>query len=186
MDDKRIIELYFKRDEQAISETDSKYGKYCFTVANNILQNSEDSEECVNDTYERTWRSVPPQNPSSLKLFLARITRNLAFDKIKGLTRQKRGGGEIDLVFDEVSEIISSGENVEKDLERKELMQSVNRFLKNIPQRESDVFISRYFFGESIETISVKYKLGKSNTAKLLSRIRIRLREYLNKEGYFV
>ena len=82
MDERRIIELYFERDEQAIAETQNKYGKYCFAVANNILSNEQDSEECVNDTYNKVWNSIPPQNPNSLKLFLAKITRNLALDKI--------------------------------------------------------------------------------------------------------
>ena len=186
MDDKKIIELYFKRDERAVIETEDKYGGYCFAIANNILANTQDSEECVNDTWSRAWNSIPPENPNCFKLFLARITRNLALDKIKVKTRQKRGGGESALIFDEISELISDGETVEKELERKEFMNTVNRFLRNIPQRERGIFISRYFFGESIEVISKKYRITKSNTEKLLSRTRIKLRELLKKEGYTV
>ena len=186
MDDQKIIELYFKRDERAVIETEDKYGGYCFAIANNILANTQDSEECVNDTWSRAWNSIPPENPNCFKLFLARITRNLALDKIKVKTRQKRGGGEAALIFDEISELISDGETVEKELERKEFMNTVNGFLRNIPQRERGIFISRYFFGESIEIISKKYRITKSNTEKLLSRTRIKLRELLKKEGYTV
>ena len=186
MEDTLIIDLYFERNERAIVETERKYGRYCFAVANNILSNEQDSEECVNDTYNKTWNAIPPKRPNSLKLFLARITRNLAFDKIKSETREKRGGNNLILALDEISEIISNDANVEAELESKELMGAVNTFLHSLPQRDCNVFISRYFYLESIEKISKKYRLSTSNTSKILSRNRARLKEYLKKEGYFL
>ena len=186
MDERRIIELYFERDEQAIAETQNKYGKYCFAVANNILSNEQDSEECVNDTYNKVWNSIPPQNPNSLKLFLAKITRNLALDKIKRETREKRGGNNLELALDEISEIISDGESIESELESKEFMLSVNSFLRAIPKRDCDVFVSRYFYLEPTEKIAKKYSLSSANVSKILSRTRIKLKDFLKKEGYSV
>ena len=186
MDDRQIIELYFERDEQAIVETQNKYGKYCFTVANNILSNEQDSEECVNDAYNKTWKVIPPQNPNCLKLFLAKIVRNLALDKLKSETRKKRGGNNFELALDEVSEIISDGENLESELESKEFMKTVNSFLYTLPSRDCNVFVSRYFYLEAIETIAQKYGLSVANVSKILSRTRVKLKELLIKEGYSV
>ena len=186
MDDKQIVELYFERDERAISETQNKYGRYCFSVANNILLNEQDSEECVNDTYNKTWNTIPPQNPNNFKLFLARITRNLALDKIKRETREKRGGNNFLLALDEISEIVSDGENVESELQSTEFMKTVNSFLYGIPLRDCNVFVSRYFYLESIEEIAKKYALSSVNVAKVLSRTRIKLKAFLRKEGYSV
>ena len=186
MDDRQIIELYFHRDEQAIVETQNKYGKYCLTVANNILSNEQDSEECVNDTYNKTWKVIPPQNPNNLKLFLAKIVRNLALDKLKSETRKKRGGNNFELALDEISEIISDGQSMEAELESKEFMKSVNSFLYTLPLRDCNVFISRYFYLESVEKIAQKYGLGVANVSKILSRTRIKLKEFLSKEGYSV
>lgn len=186
MDDRQIIELYFERDERAIEETQNKYGRYCFAVANNILSNEQDSEECVNDTYHKAWNAIPPQNPNSLKLFLARIARNLALDKIKSDNREKRGGREVALALDEISEIISDGSDIESELYGKELMKSVNSFLHTLPERECSIFVSRYFYLESIDKIAKKYILSSANVSKILSRTRIRLKEFLKKEGYSV
>lgn len=186
MDDRQIIELYFDRDERAIAESENKYGKYCFCIANNILSNVQDSEECVNDTYNKVWNAIPPQNPNSLKLFLAKIVRNLAFDKIKSQTCQKRGGGELMLALDEVSEIISDNSNIEDELESKAFMQTVNAFLRTVSERECNIFIRRYFFLDPIDDIAKRYHISAVNTSKILSRTRARLREYLKKEGYSI
>lgn len=108
MDDKQIIELYWQRNEDAIHETSLKYGSYCYSIAHNILSNNEDSEECVNDTWLKAWNSIPPQRPVHLKMFLAKITRNLSFDKYKAGKAAKRGNGEIAVVLDELSECLPS------------------------------------------------------------------------------
>ena len=186
MEDLQIIGLYLERNEKAITVTEQKYGKYCFCIANNILSNEQDSEECVNDTYSRVWNTIPPQKPNSLKLYLARITRNLALDRVKSKMREKRVGDNLTLALDEISEIVSDGENVEKYLEARELMQSVNAFLHTLSQRDCNVFVSRYFFLEEIEKIAKKYGLSSSNVSKILSRSRARLKEYLQKEGYSI
>lgn len=184
MDDQRIISLYFKRDEQAIADTAQKYGKYCFSVAKNILPNEQDCEECVNDTYNKAWNSIPPQSPVNFKLFLAKITRNLALDKLKYESRQKRGLGESVLALEEIGEIVSDGESIMDALEKKALSEAINRFLRAIPERDCDIFVSRYFYIESTKKIAQKYSLSHSNVLKILSRTRIKLREYLISEGY--
>ena len=116
MEDKAILDLYFARDELAITETDRKYGGYCFSVANRILGSSEDSEETVSDTYWQAWNSIPPQRPSLLKLFLAKITRNLALNRRQKQTAEKRGGGEVDLVLEELAGCIPGTEQIDDQL----------------------------------------------------------------------
>ncbi|MBE6618366.1 MAG: sigma-70 family RNA polymerase sigma factor [Ruminococcaceae bacterium] len=186
MDDRQIIDLYNQRNESAISETSEKYGKYCFNIANNILLNVESSEECVNDTWLRTWNSIPPQKPHSLRLFLAKITRNLAFDRYKNDTRKKRGGGEIVVALDEISEIVSNSDRVDTEAEERELMAAFNRFLRAIPKRDCNIFIERYFYVESTGVIAKKYGLSVSNVQKILFRTRGKLKDYLETEGYTV
>ena len=187
MDDRRIIELFFERNEQAICQTELKYGKYCFAIANNILDNEQDSEECINDTWNKTWNTIPPQKPNSLKLFLARITRNLAFDKVKSANRQKRGSGALVLALDEISEIIPDNNgSIESELEAADIMKAVNSFLRTLPQRDCGVFVSRYFFLESNDVISEKYGISKVNVSKILSRARAKLKDHLKREGYSV
>ena len=121
MKDNQIIELYWSRDENAIRETNQKYGNYCFTVADNILHNREDSDECINDTWLQAWKAMPPQKPARLRIFLAKITRNLSFNRFNARTAQKRGGGEINFVLDELAECIASESDVE-DEQRKNLV----------------------------------------------------------------
>ena len=186
MEDKSIIDLYFERDECAIFESERKYGRYCFVIANNILENEHDSDECINDTWNKAWNTIPPQRPNSLKLFLAKITRNLALDRVRTKSREKRIGENLMIAFEEISEIVSDGSNIESELEAKELMDSINSFLHSLSARDCNVFIRRYFFLDSIDTISDKYGLSKANVSKILSRTRASLKIFLNKEGYFI
>ena len=109
MEDSKIVELYWQKNADAIKETDSKYGAYCFAIADNILRNKEDSEECVNDTWLNAWNAMPPQKPTKLQMFLAKITRNLSFNRFNARSAEKRGGGEIVLVLDELAECIPDG-----------------------------------------------------------------------------
>lgn len=185
MEDRLIIELYNKRDERAISETSNKYGKYCFTIANNILSNTEDSEECVNDTWIRTWNSIPPSNPNSLKSFLAKITRNLSFDKYKQKNRYKRGG-ELSVALDEINEFIPAKDKVETELLEKEFIGGINKFLHSLPIRDCNIFIRRYFYVDSIQSIAEQYKMRENSVLKVLSRTRQRLQKYLRTEGYII
>lgn len=186
MDDQYIIELYNKRDETAISETSKKYGDYCFSIANNILANKQDSEECVNDTWLRTWNTIPPSKPNSLKLFLARITRNLSLNRYNERKAEKRGGGELVLSFDEISEFAADVSNPLEEIIAEELVKSVNDFLRQASKRDRGIFVCRYFYVEPIKKIAFKYGVSESNVHKILSRMRIRLKEYLEKEGYCI
>ena len=186
MEDEKIIALYFSRDEQAVAETDKKYGAYCFTLANSILSNREDAEETVSDTYLKTWHAIPPRKPSVLKMFLAKITRNLAFSRWRGLTAEKRGGGEVNLVLEELSGCLAAPERVEDRLNAKELAKTICCFLNTLPQREQDIFLRRYFFVEETEAIAGRYAMKRSTVLRTLSRTREKLKVYLSEEGYGV
>lgn len=184
MKDEAIIKLYWQRDEEAIELTKAKYGPYCYSIADNILHSSEDSEECVGDTYLRVWNSIPPQWPEKLKLFLGRITRNLAIDRYKYNRASKRGSGETELILDELGECISSPEDVDSQVEAKELAASISCFLRRLPDRDRAVFVRRYYFAESAEVIGKRFTLSPGNVGVILSRVRAKLRKYLEKEGY--
>ena len=186
MDDREIIELYNQRNERAIVETSKKYGSYCFSIALNILENEQDAEECVNDTWVRVWDAIPPQAPACLRLFLARITRNLAFDKFKEKNRTKRGGGEMTVALHEISEFLPAAEHEKTEAEDEKFMRDVNRFLRSLSERDCGIFINRYFHTESTETIARKYGLKEGNVQKILFRTRIKLKKYLESEGYNV
>ena len=186
MDDKDIINLYNRRDESAISETDKKYGKYCFSIADNILHSIESSEECVSDTYLKTWNSIPPKFPNSLRLFLAKIVRNLAFDRYRESHRQKRGGDETSLALEEIEDFLPATQTVEASLEEAEFMEHINRFLRSLGARDRCIFINRYFHVESAKAIANKYNLSENNVHKILSRTRIKLKELLTEEGYTI
>lgn len=186
MEDAKIIDLYFARDERAVAETAEKYGGYCFALANSILPNRQDAEEAVSDTYWKTWNVIPPQRPAILKLFLAKITRNLAFSRWRTLTAEKRGGGELELVLEELSECLAAPGRVEDSLNGKELAKAIRSFLDTIPAREQDIFLRRYFFLEESEAIAKRYSMKPATVLRTLSRTRAKLRQYLAKEGYAV
>ncbi len=184
MDDKQIIELYESRDEKAIQQTEAKYGRYCFGVAKNILSSEQDCEECVNDTYNRVWKCIPPKKPSNFRLFLAKITRNLAIDRIKRDSAKKRGNGEFELALEELGDVVSGKDTLESEIEYGLLVKSLNAFLNSVSKRDCDIFVSRYFYIESVFDIANKYSLREANVHKILSRTRVGLREYLRSEGY--
>lgn len=186
MEDYQIIELYFQRSDMAITETAVKYGSYCQMVAQNVLHNMEDSEECVNDTWWRAWNSIPPQRPGFLRMFLAKITRNLAIDLFRSKSRQKRGGGVYDLALEELSEVILAQNNVEEQLAAKELEESIRRFVAGLSERDGNVFLRRYFYFETTSCIAEKYGIRESNVLLILSRTREKLRKHLLEEGYVV
>lgn len=184
MEDSQIIELYWQKSADAISETASKYGTYCFTIADNILHSAEDSEECVNDTWLHAWNAIPPQRPHVLRMFLAKIARNLAFDRFHARNAEKRGGGEMNLVLDELEECLNSGVNTEAVYEAKELRQCIRRFVRALPERDGNVLVRRYFFADSIADIAKRYALTENNVMVILSRTRKKLKAHLWKEGY--
>lgn len=184
MDDKAIVELYFARSEKAISETASKYGGYCYSIANNILSNKEDSEESVNDTYLAAWNSMPPRQPSILATFLGKITRYISLDRWKSRSAYKRGGGEVTLALEELGEFLSSGESTEQAFERKELLRSINRFLDKLPDVERNMFVCRYWYLDPVQQIADQYGFTLSKTASMLRRTREKLCKQLKKEGF--
>jgi len=184
--DEEIIDLYWQREERAISETDIKYGRYCYAIAKNILKTTEDSEECVNDTWMHAWNAMPPERPNFLKLFLAGITRNLSLDTYKRNHAKKRGGDEMALLLDELEECIPSSRSIDEEMEAKELGKIINGFLNTLPERERYVFVRRCYFVESNQAIADKYNLSEQNVRVILNRTRKKLRAYLTREGYAV
>lgn len=186
MDDEAILDLYFRRDEQAVAETDRKYGRYCFSLANGILNNPQDAEETVSDTYFRVWNAIPPQRPGVLKLFLAKITRNLAFSRWRTYSADKRGGGEMELVLEELEGCIPAEGDVSDALNGRELAETIRRFLDTLPRREQDIFLRRYFFVEESGQIALRYGMKPGAVLKTLSRTRKKLKQYLTQEGYTV
>lgn len=179
--DSRIIELYFERAELAIAKTDEKYGKYCHTIAYNVLFSHEDAEECVNDMYIRVWNIVPPQRPSNLKAFLAKITRNLALDRYWTKNAQKRSCG-IDIALDELSECLSDrGEGSVSD--EIALKDAVNSFLAGLNRSVRIIFVQRYWYFCSIKEISANLGVSEGAVKTTLSRTRVKFKEHLRKEG---
>ncbi len=186
MTDEKIIELYFKRHEDAIVQSEKKYGVYCFSIAERILNDRGSAEECVSDTWLHAWQAIPPQRPTVLRLFFARITRNLSIDLFRKRSAEKRGSGEIIIALDELSECLSERKNTEQEMEEKELACILNRFFQTLKERERNVFLRRYFFLESTSAIAKQYKLSEANTLVILSRVRKKLKEHLQKEGYCI
>ena len=184
MDDSRIVELYLQKNADAISETSSKYGPYCFTIADNVLHSPEDSEECVNDTWLHTWNAIPPQRPNVLRMFLAKITRNLSLKRFAARKADKRGGGEIILVLDELAECVTSGVDVETAYEAREMEECVRHFVRTLPERDGNVFVRRYFFMEPVSAIAMRYGLTENNVMVILTRTRKKLKLKLIKEEY--
>lgn len=184
MDDNAILDLYFARAENAVSETAAKYGAYCYAIAYNILSSREDAEESVNDTYLAAWNSIPPKRPDMLSAFLGKITRCISLDRWKRFYAAKRGGGEVPLVLEELGECISGGENPEEELIRKEQLGCLNAFLEGLPKTERKVFVCRYWYMESIPEIADRFGFSRSKVSSMLHRTRGRLRLALEKEGF--
>ena len=184
MEDAEIIRLYWLRNETAIAESEKAYGAYCFTVANNLLDSPPDAEECVNDTWLKAWGAIPPARPKYLRLFFGRIARNLAFDRWRHDGCAQRGGGEVELVLDELTECVSDTESPEDVLQNNALRESLNRFLNRLSPREHRIFLRRYFYAESVKAIADRYDLRESNVLSILSRTRKKLKEHLQKEGF--
>ncbi len=186
MDDSMIVGLYWKRDENAITESDRKYGRYCTSIAMNIVNDQGSAEECVNDTWLRTWNSIPPVRPSFLKTFLGRITRNLSFDLVRRENRLKRGGGNISEVLDELSEIVSGADDTERVIEEREIIREIDTFLMSLSRDRRDMFILRYWYCFGISDIAARFMKSENSILVSLSRIRMKLRSYLYERGFEV
>ena len=183
MDDARIVDLYWERSEAAIAETSSKYGKYCYAIAYNILSNAQDADESVNDTYLNTWNSMPPHRPNILSAFLGKITRTLSIDKWRSRTAEKRGGGEVVLALDELSECVPSTNSVEDAIEAAELEKIIDGFVMSLPIMERRVFICRYWYLDSINEICQQFGFSQGKVKMMLHRTRTKLQSCLEKEG---
>ena len=181
MDDLDIINLYFIRDEQAIKETDAKYGKLCYHIAYNILDNNEDSEECVNDTYIGLWNTIPPTVPNCFTAFISKITRNLSLKRIEFMSRQKRSSG-IDLSFEELEAVLAD-ENIADGFSDEDIGKIISDFLKNEKEDARNVFIRKYYFFYSNSDIAKRYGFSEGKIKSMLFRTRNRLKEFLIKEG---
>ncbi len=184
MEDKTIVDMYWRRDERALFETYNKYGKYLFGIAYRILSDNEDAEECVNDTYLAAWQSMPENRPSVLSAYLGKIVRRIAIGVFRKKTAQKRGGSEIPYVLDELEECIAGQEDVETEVERMYFRDIIQAFLMNLPQAERQVFVCRYWYIESIADIANQFGFSESKVKSMLYRAREKLRTVLEKEGY--
>ncbi len=184
MEDKKIVELFWQRDENAISVTAAKYGAYCKTIANNILHNAYDAEECVNDTYIGAWNSMPDNKPERLGHYLGKMTRWIALNRLDERKCQKRGGNSSEaLPIDELIDYVSSDTSTEETVELKELCAAINRFLSKLPPVDRQVFLARYWFAASVAEISGKFGFTQSKVKSTLFRTRNKLRKYLEEEG---
>lgn len=182
MDDQQIVQYYFDRDEQAIACSAQKYGALCHRVAMNILDNREDSEECVNDTYLHAWNAIPPERPTMLGAYLCRITRNLAINRYRADRRDKRGGGQAAIAIDELSECLSDAGGTSM-CDEIVLRDAVNGFVRRLPDPARTVFVQRYWYVRAVADIAEEQGMSVSRVKMILHRTRDRLREHLIKEG---
>ena len=183
MEDERIIRLYWKRDENAIRETHIKYGKYCYSIAYNILRSHEDSDECVNDTWHGAWNAMPPEKPNKLQCFLARITRNTAIDRYRHDSAQKRVAEAESLINEYWECIPDETVSIEDELV---LKQAINGFLASLDTKTRVIFMRRYWYAMSIKDIADGMRLSENNISLILHRTRNKFKDYLTKEGIFV
>ena len=184
MEDKEIVELYRQRSETAISETAAKYGRYLGALSYGITRNVSDAEECVNDTYLNAWNSMPPHRPSILSTFLGKIVRNLSFNRYKHNTADKRGGGELPVVLEELSDLVSGKDDVEQAFDQKELTKAIDTFLDALSPEKRSIFISRYWYTNSISEIAVRHGMNDGAVSMTLNRLRLKLHNYLLERGF--
>ena len=184
MDDAQIVQLYWDRNEQALTVTADKYGRYCAAIAQNILGNHEDAEECVNDTYMRAWNAMPPHRPGILSAFLGKITRNLSLNRYKYTTAGKRGGSRAPAVFDEIAELVSETNSVEQEIDRRELVKAIDTFLEGLSREKRGIFVCRYWYFDSIPAIASRFGMTENHVSVTLNRIRSKLRKYLTEKGF--
>lgn len=184
MEDAKIVQLYWDRDERAIPATADKYGSYCSSIAQNILGSREDAEECVNDTYLHAWNAMPPHRPAVLSTFLGKIVRNISLNRYKRNTADKRGGGELPMVLEELSDLVSGREDVEQEIDRQELAAAIHAFLDSLSPAKRCMFVSRYWYTDSISKIALRHGMKDSAVSMTLSRLRRKLHDELAERGF--
>ena len=181
MKDTDIITLYNRRDERAIYETHQKYGDYCMSISVGILQNRQDAEECVNDTYLHTWKSIPPKQPSVLRTYLGKLTRNLSIDRLRTRRRARRDS-EMTVSFEELEDVLAATE----DTNEGELTDLLNSFLEALPDTERRLFVGRYWYAYPVNRMAEAYGMTPNAVSKQLARTREKLKAYLEERGYSV
>ena len=182
MEDKAIIDLYFQRNERAIENTQEKYGRYLYCIANNVLSCHEDSEECVNDTYKSAWETIPPNSPLNLGAYLGKIARNLAINRYNFNNADKRNKN-LEVALSEIEDFLPSPDFTEHSADAITFKQTLNRFLRALPEYKCNMFILRYWYLCEINEIAAKMGLSISNVKATLLRLRQKLKKYLEKEG---
>ena len=182
MQDEQIIRLYFARSEEAIRETAAKYGTYLYTIAKRILHSEEESEESVNDTYHSAWNAMPPKCPDNLKLFLAKITRNISLDRLDYLLAKKRNT-DVTILLDEIAECIPAGQSVEEAMESARITEVLNAFLHTLDQPSRILFVERYWYAKPVKEIAYERHYSESKVKSILFRTRKKLKVYLEQEG---
>ena len=186
MKDNEIIELYFQRDERAISETQKKYGAYCKSIAKNILSDNFDVEECENDTYNAVWNSIPPQNPENFTAYIGKITRNISLKALRSKTAEKRKGSEATLSLEELSDCISISPSITDELDTKETSKLISDFLRGLSKTERQIFVCRYWYCDSISDICLRFGFGESKVKTMLMRTRKKLASHLIEKGVYL
>lgn len=184
LDDEEIIELYWQRSEQAIRETDRKYKNFLLSVANNILHNLRDNEECLNDTYIGAWNAIPPARPVLLQSFLATIMRRTAINRFHANNCQKRAASEFAVSLSELEDFIAGKNDMETELETKALAQAISNFVKSLPDRQMYIFVSRYYIADPLLTISKELGCSIATVKRELGKIKAGLKKHLESEGY--
>ncbi len=181
MEDEEIYTLYFQRNEGAIAATHQKYGKWCHGIAYRILHSREDTEECVSDTYLAAWNHIPPEKPNIFRVWLGRITRNLALDRWRYWSAEKRGGAETALALEELGDCVSGTDTVET--ETGEIQRVIDAFLSQLPEKQRNIFLLRYWHMYRLREIAEAYHMSENGVRSLLFRLRKKLKEQLLKEG---
>lgn len=184
MTDSEIIDLFDLRDECAIKETQTAYGKYCEKIARNILGDEQEALECVNDTLLKAWENIPPERPQSFSAYLAAITRNNAILRYRRKTAEKRGKSSVPLILDDFAEMFPSGTSVERTAEHREIIAEINRYLGTLPEINRNVFVLRFFCFEEISDIADRMGMRKKAVSATLYRTKKQIKKHLIKEGY--
>ena len=182
MEDQQIIELYFKRDESALTETAKKYGTFCLRIAMNVLSVREDAEECVNDTYHTAWNQIPPTKPDSFKAFLGRIVRNFSISKYRALHAKKRFNG-LEVMLSELNDCVPAAENIEQELEAKELTEYINTWLEGLTVEDRALFVRRYWYGDEVRNLAKRCGISAAQMSQKMLRLRRKLKAFLEEKG---
>lgn len=184
MDDKEIVALYWRRDEEALSLTKAKYEPYLYMIAYNILRLPEDAEESVSDTYVGAWNSMPPQKPAVLRTYLGKLTRNISLKRYRFLHAEKRFSSETALALDELTEVVPDSETAESEAERQELIRIIHAFLSRLEGDSRVIFLMRYWYLYSVSDTAKKLGFTQSKVKMTLKRTRDSLRDLLREEGW--